>query len=130
MTQRGDKGERLPVAVKELRGQPLSSRPPAAQRGHVRLDPALIEKDQPASGDTVLMGFPAPALAGDLRAILFGGQRGFFVSARSGNRASPLTQRLHPTAYFSSAGFKFKTEDGTVKEFAMVKLQFNAARCV
>ena len=76
--ERGDKGECLPVAVRDLGRQPLAPRPPAAQRGHVGLDPGLVEKDQTAGSDTRLMGFPPPTLAGDVRAILFGGQRGFF----------------------------------------------------
>ena len=33
--------------------QPLASRPPSAQRRHVRLDPGFIEKNQPARTETV-----------------------------------------------------------------------------
>jgi hypothetical protein len=42
--ERGDKGERLPMAVRDLGGQPLAFAPPAAQRGHVGLDPHVSSR--------------------------------------------------------------------------------------
>ncbi len=47
-------------------------------RKGVGLDPGLIDEDQPARVDLALMGLPAGALEGDVRARLLGGQHGFF----------------------------------------------------
>jgi hypothetical protein len=76
--QGGDEGQRLPVAVRHVRTQPLPAKAPPAQRRHVGLDPGLIDEGQPAGGDLALMGLPAGALEGDVRARLLGGRHGFF----------------------------------------------------
>ena len=70
--QSSDEGERLPVTVRDGSGQALSSRSPAAQWGHVGLDPGLIDEDEPFWCDAMLIGLPAPALASDVRPVLLG----------------------------------------------------------
>jgi len=76
--QSGDEGHRHPVTVRHRGGQPLASGAPAAQRRHVGLDPRLVEKDEAAWIDPVLIRLPATALAGDVRAVLLRRQHGFF----------------------------------------------------
>ena len=67
MAQRRDEGECLPVSVRNARLQPLTARSPAAQGGHVGLDPGFVEEDEPSGINPVLMGLPARPFAGDIR---------------------------------------------------------------
>lgn len=41
-----DEGHRLPVSMRDMRDEPLAAVAPASQRGHVGLDPGLVEEDQ------------------------------------------------------------------------------------
>ena len=66
MAQRRDEGKRLPVSVRNARLQPLTARSPAAQGGHVGLDPGFVEEDEPFGINPVLMGLPARPFAGDI----------------------------------------------------------------
>jgi hypothetical protein len=56
------------MAMRHARIEPLSSRPPAAQRRHVGLDPGLVEEDQATRINLCLVSFPPGALSGDVRA--------------------------------------------------------------
>lgn len=74
----GHEGERLPVPM----GRPALKRgtafAPAAQTGHVGLDPGLIHKDEPSWINLVLVRFPALAKARRLGPHLLLSEHGFF----------------------------------------------------
>lgn len=78
MAQGGDEGERLPVAVRDARIEPLSAQAPATQGRHVGLDPGLVDEDQALGVNLALMGLPARALERDVGAGLLGRQHRFF----------------------------------------------------
>ena len=78
VTQGGKEGHRLPMAIRGLGLEPFSAQTPAAQWRHVRLDPSLIDEDEPPRIDLPLIGFPARPLAGDVRPVLLAWQNGFF----------------------------------------------------
>ena len=78
LTVPAEEGQRAPMAVRGEAAQTLALGPPSAQRRHVGLDPGLVDEDQPAWVDPALVGLPAGALEGDVRARLLGGQHGFF----------------------------------------------------
>lgn len=61
-----------------LADQTFAARRPTSQRRHVGLGPSLINEDKPLDVNAALMRLPAFALAGDVRPVLFTGQRGFF----------------------------------------------------
>ena len=44
--QGAEEGQRPPVAVRREAPQAITLRPPSAQRGHVGLDPGLVDEDQ------------------------------------------------------------------------------------
>ncbi len=78
--QTGDKGQRLPVAMRDFGDQALATRAPPADRRHVRLGPGLIDKDQARGVNLVLMAFPELPFARHVRTILFAGVQAFFYS--------------------------------------------------
>jgi|SoimicMinimDraft_5_1059733.scaffolds.fasta_scaffold00601_3 hypothetical protein len=78
VAQRRDESHRLPMAERCRCLETLATRPPAAQRRHVGLDPRLIDKDQTRSVDPALTGLPAPPFTGDVGTILLGRQKRFF----------------------------------------------------
>jgi hypothetical protein len=53
--ERAEEGQRAPVAMRRIPSQAIALRPPAPQRGHVGLDPGLVDEDQ-APG--IEMGLP------------------------------------------------------------------------
>jgi hypothetical protein len=65
------------VTVRGEAAQALALLPPAAQRGHVGLDPGLIDEHQPPWIDIRLKGPPAPPPAGDVGAGLLKGEQRF-----------------------------------------------------
>src|SRR3546814_3686072 len=65
--QGAQEGHGAPVTVRGEAAHPLASRPPAAQWGHVGLDPGLVDEHETAGIETTLPGLPAPALAGHVR---------------------------------------------------------------
>ena len=89
VAQRGDEGERAPVAMRGLGLQALPARSPAPQRRHVGLDPGLVEKDQPARIDLRLMLLPASPSTRDVRPVLLTRPQRFF-------EAQPLRPHEHP----------------------------------
>lgn len=76
--QGGNEGHGLPMAVGGMGDQPFAARAPATQRRHVRLDPGLIDKDQPCRVNARLVTDPLLAPAPELWPQLLGGQNRFF----------------------------------------------------
>lgn len=76
--QRAEKGQRVPVAMWGEAAQALPFRSPAAQRGHVGLDPGLVEEDEPSWIEAALPRAPALASAGDVGARLLKSEQRFF----------------------------------------------------
>jgi hypothetical protein len=66
------------VAVRGKAAQALSSRPPAAQRGHVGLDPGFVDEDEPLRIDAALPRSPALASASDVGPSLLKREQRFF----------------------------------------------------
>ena len=73
-----DERHRLPVSKGHLRDQALPRGGPAPQPRHIRLCPGFVDEDQASGIDLMLMPLPERALAGHIRAILFGGVQAFF----------------------------------------------------
>ena len=72
------RGHGVPVPERGLADQAFALCGPTAQRGHVGLGPCFVNEHQSFQVDTTLMGLPALALAGHIRAVLLTGQSGFF----------------------------------------------------
>ena len=77
MAQGCDEGHGVPVTEGGLSDQALAPSSPSPQRGHVGLGPGFINEDKPSDVNLALMRLPAPTLAGDVRPVLFTGQRSF-----------------------------------------------------
>lgn len=78
VAQGGDEGQRLPMPMWRIGWQTPTARSPATQRCHVRLDPRLVDEQQPPAIDTGLVSSPARPLTGDVWARPLGGPHGFF----------------------------------------------------
>jgi len=76
--QRGEEGHGRPAALRRLAVQRLAALSPAMAPGHVGLGPGLVDEDQTAGIDTVLVLLPPGPAAGDVRSILLAGEHGFF----------------------------------------------------
>lgn len=76
--QGGNEGHGLPMAVGRMGDKPFAARAPATQRRHVRLDPGLIDEDQPCRVNARLVTDPLFAPALELWPQLLGGQNRFF----------------------------------------------------
>lgn len=76
--QRREKGQRLPVAVRQLGIQRFAPAIPAAPTRHVGLDPGFVDEDQTAGRDPGLVFTPPETPPCDVRPVLFGGVNGFF----------------------------------------------------
>jgi hypothetical protein len=68
----------LPMPVRRLSAQALSSRSPAMGADHIGLGPGLINEDEAGRINLSLMPFPACSSARDVGPVLFGGQQRFF----------------------------------------------------
>ena len=84
MTERGEEGHGLPATIWDLGPEPASPRRPSPERRHVGLGPSLIEEDQAAELNPVLIGRPLRAPTRDVGAVLFAGEHGFFEAQRLG----------------------------------------------
>ena len=73
VAQRRHEGQRLPVAVRAGRPQPLAPGAAAMAAGHVGLGPGLVQEDEPAGIKLALRALPLPAAPRDVRPLLFGG---------------------------------------------------------
>lgn len=76
--ERRQEGHRVPVAVRCLGFQALSTRAPAAQGRHVCFGPGLINEDQPFWINAFLILCPLAASSSNVRTILLFGQKCFF----------------------------------------------------
>ena len=73
-----EEGQRPPVAVRHRGDQPLSQRCAPVRARHVRLDPGLVDEDEPFRVNLGLMPLPARALARHVGAALLAGAQAFF----------------------------------------------------
>ena len=78
VAQRGQEGRGLPVAVRDLGGEPDAARRPSPQRRHVGLGPGLVDEDQALRLDPALILRPLRAPAGDVGTVAFAGDDAFF----------------------------------------------------
>jgi hypothetical protein len=76
--ERAEKGQRAPVAMRGEAAQALAFWSPAAQRGHVGLDPSLVDEDQPPRVEAGLPRSPTLPSAGNVGAGLLKGEQRFF----------------------------------------------------
>src|SRR3546814_10153558 len=88
-------GHGAPVAMRGEAANPLASRPPAAQWGHVGFDPGLVDEHETMGIEKTLPGLTAPALAGHVRPGLFPGEQRFFLSSGSRYRQSKRLTSSH-----------------------------------
>jgi hypothetical protein len=77
-SQRSDEGQGLPMAVRHLADQALSTRAAAIDRCHVGFGPGLVDEDQSCRIELVLMRLPALPPPRDVRTVLFTGAQTFF----------------------------------------------------
>ena len=77
-TQGREKGQRLPMAVRQLGLQRLAPVIPAAQARHVGLDPGFVDEDQAAGRNPGLVFAPPETPPGYVKPVLLGGVNGFF----------------------------------------------------
>ena len=78
VSQRGEKRQRLPMAVRDLGDEWLAAAAPAARAGHVGFGAGLVDKNKTRWVNPGLVFFPAEAAPGDVGAVLLGGEQGFF----------------------------------------------------
>jgi hypothetical protein len=78
VTQRGQEGQRLPLAERGLGDQLVAAPGPAPDRGHVGLGPGFVDEDQPLGIKSPLIFLPLLAPPGDLGTILLGREQAFF----------------------------------------------------
>ena len=76
--QRAQEGQGSPMAVRSEATQALSPWPPAAKRGHVGLDPRLVDEDQTRRIETTLPRLPALAATGNVGSGLLKSEQRFF----------------------------------------------------
>lgn len=90
VTQGGQEGGSLPMAVRDLGNKPLAARRPAMGAGHVGLGPGLVDEHQPGRIDTVLVFAPLGAAALYVRAVLLGGVERLFFTVMPMRRKNRL----------------------------------------
>lgn len=76
--QSAEEGQRPPVSVRGEATQALAARSPAAQRGHVGLDPCFVDKDQAVWIEIGLERPPSLATPSYVGTGLFKGEQRFF----------------------------------------------------
>ena len=77
-TQRGQKGRRLPMPVRNIIDQALATRRTTMRTRHIRLGPRLVDKDKVVRIPSALPDEPRGAKFGHIRPLLFGGVEHFF----------------------------------------------------
>jgi len=77
-SQRRDEGHGAPMAMRCETAQTLALHPPAAQGGHVGLDPCLVDEHETPGIKPTLPRLPAPPSAGYRRPTLFKSEQRFF----------------------------------------------------
>ena len=78
VSQCGEKRQRLRMAVRDLGDKRLAASAPTARTCHVGFGPGLINKNETRWVNPGLIFFPAETAPGDVGAVLFGGEQGFF----------------------------------------------------
>lgn len=78
VAQSSQKGQCLPMAMRHLVDQRLTSRAPAVGAGHVGFDPGLVDEDQAVWIKPMLMALPSGAEPGDPGPILLARHQRFF----------------------------------------------------
>ena len=78
MAERTEKCEGTPVTVRGEAAQACPFGTPAPQRGHVGLDPGLVDEDEPARIEPGLPGSPTLTPTRDVGASLFESEQCFF----------------------------------------------------
>ena len=74
VSQRGEKRQRLPMALRDFGEEGLAATAPAARADHVGLGPGFINKNKTGWVNPGLVFFPAEAAPGDVEAVLLGGE--------------------------------------------------------
>ncbi len=74
----GNQRQRLPVAMRHLRNQPLAPRSAAIEPGHLRRHRGLVDEDKTRRLERRLPGLQLLACGGDVRPILLGRVQDFF----------------------------------------------------
>jgi len=70
--------QRIPVTMRRLAQQPLSSGAPASEARHIGLCPCFIDEDQPPWIEGRLQSLPPYAAARNVRSILLAAEQAFF----------------------------------------------------
>lgn len=81
--QGGNEGLGVPVAEGNCAGQPFANRCPTAQPRELRARRGLVDEDEAmrhGAHDRLSLADPGGAQLGDVRALAFAGQQGFFYS--------------------------------------------------
>jgi hypothetical protein len=76
--ERGDKRQRLPVAVGHAGDEALTARRSPVVPGHLGRDRGLVDEDEAWGTQLGLLGLQCSTLGGDVRPILLGGVQSFF----------------------------------------------------
>jgi hypothetical protein len=76
--QGAQEGQGSPMAMRGKAAQALSPWPPAAKRGHVGLDPRLVDEDQTRRIEAPLPRSPAPTPPRDVGPRLLKSEQRFF----------------------------------------------------
>ena len=76
--ERGEEGERAPMAVRHLGDEPFAPRAAPVGTRHVGLHPRLVDEDQAGGIKPPLVLFSLCPPSGDVRAILLAGVQAFF----------------------------------------------------
>src|SRR5262245_20217079 len=79
-TERGHKGDGLPVALRHAADQPLAARATAAQPHHLGIGGSLVDEDQVGRIKHALFSHPALARSRHVRALLLRRVQAFFES--------------------------------------------------
>lgn len=78
VTQPGEEGQRLPMAMRYSGEKRLAALTPAAGARHVGFDPGFVDEHQAARIKSMLMVLPTASEARHLRPVLFAGDQRFF----------------------------------------------------
>ncbi len=77
-SQRCQKGQRAPAAVRHLGNEPGAARCAAVAPGHIGLGPSLVDENQTPGVNPALILLPLGATIGDVGAVLLAGVEAFF----------------------------------------------------
>jgi hypothetical protein len=78
------------MAVRDFIDEPATARRPAAQAGHIRLGPGLVDEDEARRIDQAMIFAPARAVAGDVRPLLLASDQSLFLKVIPSRRKKRL----------------------------------------